>query len=497
MSTLLELVLVFLTSFAVTFFVIPQLSHIASKIEFLDYPNKRKVHSIPKPFVGGLAILIALSFSNLLFIPLTNLKGLYAGIFMLAIMGLLDDLKGLNPYVKFLAEILASVYMIYFGNSILLSFGDLLSFGPINLGLLAVPVTIFCVVGIINAINMTDGIDGLAGGFSLIAFISFAILSYINQQQELMLLSISMIGATAGFLRYNWRSKVFMGDSGSSSLGFALVFLAIAVTQKEKSLVPPIAPLLLLAVPIVDTVTVMIKRVLKRKSPFHGDKTHFHHTLVRFGFDKKRAVKIILSLSAVLSLAGIMGTVFQIPEYYLFSLFLVYAAFYVFLASYAKAILKMKLRFKKKTLEKNTESILTVKLSQVLDKVTRVKRKYERYTVYTSLPCCIKLNGDSIPGTVVDLGLGGFSASLKGAIGVGEEAEVSFPLVRQDEQEGHSLTTEVVWSMKSNGEYRNGFKFVEQKGFLNDMLKGYVGEMAGQKEVWGYEYRDEYHFKTK
>jgi len=488
MINYLELILIFLTSFAVTFFVIPQLIHIASKIEFLDYPDKRKVHSIPKPFVGGLAILMALSFSNLLFIPLTNLKGLYAGIFMLAIMGLLDNLKGLNPYVKFLAEILASVYMIYFGNSILLSFGDLLSFGPVNLGMLAIPVTIFCVVGIINAINMSDGIDGLAGGFSLIAFISFAILSYINQQQELMLLSISMIGATAGFLRYNWRSKVFMGDSGSSSLGFALVFLAIAVTQKENSLVTPIIPLLLLAVPIVDTVTVMIKRVLKGRSPFHADKTHFHHTLVRFGFDKKRAVKIILSLSALLSLLGIIGTVFRIAEYYLFSLFLVYAAFYILSARYAKAILKMRLRFRKKTLEKDTGSILTVKLSQVLDKAIKVKRKYERYHVTKPFLCSVKVNGHSVSGIVTDLGLGGFSACLKETILAGGEAEVDFSLDKEDKQSGCLLPTEIVWSFQSNGGYKSGFKFVDLNGSQAEIWKGYVGEVANKEGDLKYEH---------
>lgn len=234
--------------------------------------------------------------------------------------------------------------------------------------------------------------------------------------------------------------------------------------------------------------TVTIKRVIKGKSPFYGDKTHFHHTLVRFGFDKKRAVKIILSLSAVLSLSGIMGTVFQIPEYYLFSLFIVYSAFYILSANYAKDILRMRLRFKKKTLDKDTGSILTVKLSQVLDKATKVKRKYERYLVTRPFLCSVKLDGHFVSGVVIDLGLGGFSACLKETILVGEEAEVDFSLDKEDKQSRCSLPTEIVWSFQSNGGYKSGFKFVDLNGSQAEILKDYLGAIANKEGDLKYEH---------
>lgn len=249
-----EIFFIFFTSFLGTVFILPMLFSVASKIGLLDYPSSRKVHTNPKPLIGGLGMLTALVVSSLLFIRVSELSGFYAGVIMLVIVGFLDDHNDLNHRWKFIVQILASVIMMYYGGDVLFSFGDLLSLGPINTGIFTIPVTIFCTVGVINAINMIDGLDGLAGGISLVAFISFAILSYLNGQVELMLLSIALSGTVIGFLRYNWYpSKLFMGDAGSLFLGFALAFLSIAITQKDNSLVPPVVPLLILAIPIVDT----------------------------------------------------------------------------------------------------------------------------------------------------------------------------------------------------------------------------------------------------
>lgn len=172
---------------------------------------------------------------------------------------------------------------------------------------------------------MIDGLDGLAGGLSLISFISFAILSYVNHQFDLMYLSLSLIGVVSGFLFYNWPpSKLFMGDAGSLSLGFSLAFLSIAITQTKDSNVPPVAPLLILAVPIVDTVIVMIQRIIKGNSPFVADKTHIHHRLITASNSKKKALYIILAISFLLNLIAVGGTILRIPEYYLFTVFVLY-----------------------------------------------------------------------------------------------------------------------------------------------------------------------------
>ena len=341
----LKIALTFLTSLMVALFILPRLSHIALKIGLLDYPGKRKVHASPTPLVGGLGMIIGLSFSSFLFIPLSNLRGFYAGIIMLVIAGFLDDFRELNHRWRFVAQAVAAVFMVYFSQVVLLSFGDLFSVGPIDLGLFAIPVTVFCAVGVINAINMIDGLDGLAGGVSLIAFISFAVLAYMNNQHELMFLSIALSGAVIGFLKYNWPpSKLFMGDAGSFCLGFSLAFLSIAITQKEGSLVPPMAALLILSVPIADTVTVMVRRIIKGRSPFLADKSHLHHLLLKFGLDKGSAVKTILFISAVLSSLGIIGTLLDVPDYYLFLLFSIYCLSQFLSSFYIREIVRLKIR---------------------------------------------------------------------------------------------------------------------------------------------------------
>lgn len=340
----LKIFLTFLTSLIVTLFILPRLSNIASKIGLMDYPdNSRKVHSTPKPLIGGLGMIIGISFSCLLFFPVSELRGFFAGVITLGIVGFFDDFRELNHRLKFVAQIIASIIMVYFSQTVLQSFGDLFSFGPINLGILAIPLTIFSTVGVINAINMVDGLDGLAGGLSLIAFISFAVLSYINSQTELMLLSVVLSGAVVAFLRYNWLpSKLFMGDAGSLSIGFSLAFLSIAITQKNNSLVPPVAALMILAVPIVDTLTIMIKRVLKGKNPFYADKNHLHHILLKFGLDKKDAVKVILLLAGVFSTIALIGTIFKVPDYYLFLIFFLYFIIYFITSFYLKDMLRFK-----------------------------------------------------------------------------------------------------------------------------------------------------------
>lgn len=326
----LKVAIIFLSSFLFSAIILPRLSHIAEKIGLIDQPNERKIHNKPMPLVGGLGMIMALSLTSLLFFPLAHLRGFFSGLIILTITGFLDDFKEIDHYWKFIAQAVAVTLMISFSKTVLLSFGDLFSTGQINLGIFAVPLTYFCVIGVINSINMIDGLDGLAGGLSLISLISFAILSYVNNQMELMYLSLGLGGAVLGFLIYNWPpSRLFMGDAGSLSLGFSLAFLSIAITQVKDSHVPPVAPLLILAIPIVDTVTVMIERILRGRSPFYADRTHIHHRLIHTGRGKKETLYIILSLSLLLNVIAVGGTILRIPEYYLFLVFGIYLLIYL------------------------------------------------------------------------------------------------------------------------------------------------------------------------
>ena len=163
------------------------------------------------------------------------------------------------------------------------------------------------------------------GGITLTGLVSFAILSYLGGHPEMLILCVALSGAVLGFLRYNWApAKLFMGDAGSLFLGFALVFASIHVTQGEGSVVNPVVPLLILAVPITDTLTLIAKRLIIGRNPFSADTFHLHHMLIRFGLNKKQAVITILALCAVMSLAGILGTLFKVPGHFMFILFLVY-----------------------------------------------------------------------------------------------------------------------------------------------------------------------------
>lgn len=341
--------LISLTSLVITLVILPGLSNVASKIGLMDLPHKRKIHMSPKPLVGGLGIFIAFFICSLLFISLSNLRGFYVGLVVLVITGFIDDFKGLNHRWKFAAQTFSAILMMYFSKTVLVSCGNLFSLGPIHLGILAIPITIFCVVGVINAMNMIDGIDGLAGGISFITLISFAILSYINHQKELMLLSIALSGAVVGFLKYNWHpSKLFMGDIGSGSLGFTTAFLAIAITQKHHTHVSPMVPILILAVPIVDTLTVMIKRKLKNKSPFHAGKDHIHHILLRMGFQKRTTVKIILFASSLFAILGILCAIMRVPDHYLFFIFFTYFILYFSSSFFVKELYIYKMKFTKR-----------------------------------------------------------------------------------------------------------------------------------------------------
>lgn len=347
-------ILTVLSSFAIALFILPHLARIASKIGLIDEPDVRKIHGRPRPLVGGVGMVTGVAVSSLLFIPLADLRGLYAGLILLVITGFLDDFKEIDHNWKFLVQITAALFMVYFSDTILSHFGDLLSFGPIGFRRSAILLTIFSTLGVINAINMIDGLDGLAGGISLVAFLSFSFLTYMDDKTELFLLCLAFSGAIIAFLRYNWYpSKLFMGDAGSTTLGFALTFIAIGMTQRHDSTIPPVVPLLILSVPLVDTVTVMIRRMLVGKSAFKPDKSHLHHVLLEFGLGKRTAVLIIIGLSCLFSVFGLCGAIYRIPEYYMFGVFLIFFIVYFTASFQVKRLLMYTEQFRKKQTQVN------------------------------------------------------------------------------------------------------------------------------------------------
>lgn len=348
----LRIIAVFLCTLLGALYVLPKLAQIARRINLMDQPSERKVHIHHRPLVGGIGMVIATTFTSLIFIPISGLRGYFLGLSILLFIGFLDDFKEVGHKQKFLAQIVAVFLLIHFSNVVLLSFGNLLGIGNLNIpgGAPVIwLVTIFCVVGVINAINLIDGLDGLAGGLAFLAFIFFAIHASIGGSTTLMLLNFALAGAVLGFLKFNWYpSTMFMGDAGSLCLGFSLAYMALALTQGEGAVMPPVTALLILAVPITDTLIVMCKRVLNGSSPFKPDKYHLHHIFIRFGFTRLATVKIILAISFMFGSLSFLASLYHIPDYILFTLFAIYLLASAVASFNLPAILRYSIRLQSK-----------------------------------------------------------------------------------------------------------------------------------------------------
>lgn len=273
----------------------------------LDQPDERKVHVKGTPRLGGIAIFSGLILSIILFCDLDRqVGGFLAGAAIIFITGLYDDLVGITPGRKLVGQFLAALVAVVIGDMPLLQIGNLFGTGEIRLGVLAVPFTVLAVVGVMNALNMLDGLDGLAGGVAGIAAIAMAILAYATGHWQLLCMTIAMTGALLGFLKDNtYPARIFMGDSGSLLLGYCLAFFAIMLCTGSNDAVAKVTPIIILAVPIVDTIVVMVKRLRSGRSLFAPDNNHIHHHLMETGFGHKGTVIVIYCLSYLLAIIAV------------------------------------------------------------------------------------------------------------------------------------------------------------------------------------------------
>lgn len=296
-----------LLAFVITLGSMFLLKEVAPRVRIIDIPNDRKVHTRPIPRIGGISMALGIFVSIVCFAALTKLvMALLLGGLIILVFGVADDIYELAPLTKLLGQIIAAMILIFHGGVLIKDLGDLVPGDWLLPGWLAVPFTLVAVVGGINAINLSDGLDGLAGGISMLGFLFIAFLSYQASQKVLALIAISIAGAILGFLHYNtYPATIFMGDSGSQLLGFMGIGLAIAVTQSHMAF-NRVLPLLLLGVPIFDTVTVMMERKARGRPLFVADKNHFHHKLIRFGLFHTEAVATIYLLQFVLIMNAYM-----------------------------------------------------------------------------------------------------------------------------------------------------------------------------------------------
>jgi UDP-GlcNAc:undecaprenyl-phosphate/decaprenyl-phosphate GlcNAc-1-phosphate transferase len=289
---------------AVTMAGLPLLAKMAAKWHILDHPGVRKVHSAPIPRIGGLAMAGGVLVAAVLAIDLLPQDRWFliaAGV--LVAFGAMDDRFDLDYRIKFFGQLLAVGIVVLLGDvqihAITLDDRVLLP-GPVTVGL-----TLFFLVGITNAVNLADGLDGLAGGTTFLSLCAVALLSSVGDQTASTALCLAFAGAVLGFLRFNtYPASVFMGDAGSQLLGFTIGVLSIRATQSLASQVSSAIPILLLAIPILDTLSVMVQRVGEGRSPFSPDKNHIHHKLLALGLGHHEAVMVIYAMQGTLFIAA-------------------------------------------------------------------------------------------------------------------------------------------------------------------------------------------------
>lgn len=281
-------------TFSATLLFIKLLIRYAPKLGLIDIPNHRSIHAHVTPRGAGIGMISAVILSDLIFIPEHTFTHLLAllGIFLVFIIGILDDHRDTSPRMKFIIIFIA-VFLFYQDGIVIDTLGTIFGY-RIELGWFAVPFTMFAVAGFTNALNLSDGLDGLAGTLSLIILSALCFIGYENNDPFIFVLSLSFIAAIAAFMWFNWNpARIFMGDSGSLTLGVVIAVLSIKALEYIQQ---PAVILFLAAIPIMDTIIVMVRRKRSGKSMFSPDKTHFHHIMLKFFQGNVKKTVILIGL---------------------------------------------------------------------------------------------------------------------------------------------------------------------------------------------------------
>lgn len=302
----IEYMLGFALAFLVTLLSTPLVKKLAFTIGAVDQPNQRKVHKTVMPRLGGLAIFVGFALVYFFFMPISKLSlALFLGGAMIVILGVLDDRFELSPKMKLFGQLLAAFTVVLLGLRVEffhLPFDEAIW----SLGWLAIPITIFWIVGVTNAVNLIDGLDGLAAGVSGIATGVMLVMALITGNAFVALYCAILLGAIIAFLFFNfYPAKIFMGDTGALFLGFNLATLSI-LGFKQVTFASFVIPLLILGVPLSDTFFAIIRRIVNRKPISQADKNHLHHCLQALGFSHRTTVLIIYGISALFGLAAIL-----------------------------------------------------------------------------------------------------------------------------------------------------------------------------------------------
>ena len=284
--------------------IIPFVKKIAIHVNALDIPDERKVHTVPIPRLGGVGIYMGFLLGYILFGTMSiRMNAILIGSFIIIVTGIVDDINPIPAKVKFLFQTIAASVVAFYGQILL---NDLSAFGfYIDFGIFSYPITIIFIVAIINCVNLIDGLDGLAAGLSSIYFmtIGIVIVHWLKVFDLNAIITFIMLGSTLGFLCHNFHpAKIFMGDSGSMFLGYIIAVIAL-LGFKNVTLTTLLAPICLLAIPILDTSFAIIRRFINKKPIDEPDKEHLHHQLLNLKLSHRNTVLVIYFIDILFAVA--------------------------------------------------------------------------------------------------------------------------------------------------------------------------------------------------
>jgi len=326
-----EYAYVFGLALIISLLATPLVSKLAFKVGAVDRPDNRKVHSRLMPRLGGLAIYLGFIVTLFLTVEISaQLAGLLIGGSIIIVLGILDDIRDISPRVKLLGQLAAAAVAVKYGIEVDLitnPFGGTIELDWMGISW-GIPLTILWIAGVTNAVNLIDGLDGLAGGLSAIAALTLAVLGWREGTPEIVLPALILAASTFGFLRYNfYPAKVFMGDSGSMFLGYVLACLSVIGVAKTATVVSVFVPILILGIPIFDTLFAIIRRYINNQPIFKADKEHLHHRLLAIGLSHRQTVLVIYGVNMVLGGSAVWMTAMATDQAVMISVGLILAIF--------------------------------------------------------------------------------------------------------------------------------------------------------------------------
>ncbi len=307
LKTAAALVVAFVISFALT----PLVKKFAHRVGAMDVPkDARRMHSVPIPRLGGLAIFLGFLLSVLIFVDLTpQIQSVLLGGVLIVVLGVIDDIHPLRAWIKLIVQIVAALIPVCSGVVVRILSNPFFftDNSYIQLGALAIPITVIWIVLITNAVNLIDGLDGLAAGVSVIASLSVIVVAMVLGDWITAVIMAALAGGCVGFIPYNFNpAKIFMGDTGATFLGYIMATVSVMGLFKSYAIISFVVPFLILGLPIFDTCFAFCRRLMRGKNPMAPDRSHVHHRLIDMGLNQKQAVAILYVVSVILGLSAVV-----------------------------------------------------------------------------------------------------------------------------------------------------------------------------------------------